>query len=233
MITTCGTSFLITALRMRATAYGSSARESSMRMARSTPIASAARTCSSTAATPMVTPTISIASPRSRIRNASSMAISSNGLITDLGVEIAAPATVTSFGSGTLLNETMIFIYAPVLTRRNDVSGTSTFTLPLHSAAASHPQHRSDDVALDLARPRVELAADRVAQLSLNFVLGHVAVTAVDLDRVLTGFHPRIGDVQLGHRRLEIHVLTVAAQPGEMVKHVPGTLDAHFHVHDL
>src|SRR6266513_408846 len=49
-------------------------------------IRSAARICSSTAGTPIVTPTISVASPRSRIRNASSIAISSNGLITDLGV---------------------------------------------------------------------------------------------------------------------------------------------------
>src|SRR5215469_7725526 len=127
-----------------------------MRMARSTPIASAARICSSTAATPIVTPTISVASPRSRIRNASSMAISSNGLITDLGAEIAAPATVTSLGSGTLLNDTRIFIYVPVLnrsSRRNDVPGNQHFFYPLHSDAASQPQHRGDDVALDLARP--------------------------------------------------------------------------------
>src|SRR4030095_9128050 len=134
-----------------------------MRIGRSMPIASAARICSSTVATPIVTPTISIASPRSRMRSASSMAISSNGLITDLGVEIAAPATVTSFGSGTLLNETRIFIYGPVLTRRNDVRRTDVFSCPLHSEAASQPQHRGNDVALDLARPRVELAADRVA----------------------------------------------------------------------
>ena len=110
IITTCGASFSISTRRMRATAYGSSARESSMRMARSTPIASAARICSSTVGAPIVMPTISAASPRSRIRNASSMAISSNGLITDLGVEAAAPTTVASLGSGTLLNGTRIFI---------------------------------------------------------------------------------------------------------------------------
>ena len=110
MMTICGISFSTSARRIRATAYGSRARESSMRIARSTPIASAARICSSTAGAPIVTATISTASPRSRIRNASSIAISSNGLMTDLAAEAAAPARIASFGSGTLLKGTRIFM---------------------------------------------------------------------------------------------------------------------------
>src|SRR5437667_4689366 len=203
-----------------------------MRMARSTPIASAARICSSTAGAPIVTPTISVASPRSRIRNASSMAISSNGLITDLEVETAAPAMVASLGSGTLLNETSIFIYLPNNSSRKDAVAC-TFLLSVYSGAASQPQHRGDDVALDLARARVELAADRVAQFPLDLVLGHVAVAAVDLDRVLAAFHPAVADVQLGHRGLQIQALAVAAQPREMVKHVSATLDAQLHIDDF
>src|SRR6266699_4498991 len=184
MIKTCGVSFLTIAPRMRATAYGSSARESSMRMARSTPIASAARICSSTAGAPIVAPTISVASPRSRIRNASSMAISSNELITDLGVETAPPATATSLGSGTLLNETRIFIYLPML-NRSSKEGSRSLQRSLQSLqfdAASQPKHRGNDVALDFTRPRVELAADCVASFPLDLILGHVALAAVDLD---------------------------------------------------
>src|SRR6267378_543451 len=143
-----------------------------MRMARSTPIASAARICSSTAGAPIVAPTISVASPRSRIRNASSMAISSNGLITDLGVETAAPATVALLGSATLLNGTRIFIRP--------------------AGVASQSQHRRNNVALDLARARVELTANCVAQFPLDLVLGHIAVAAVDLDCVFAAFHPAI-----------------------------------------
>src|SRR5438094_502237 len=210
IITTCGLSLSTSARRMRATAYGSSARESSMRMARSMPIASAARICSSTVGAPIVTPTISVASARSRIRNASSMAISSNGLITDLGVETAPPATVASLGSGTLLNGTRTFIDPPRITLQS--------------------QQRGDDVALDLARARVELAADRVAQFPLDLVLGHVPVAAVDLDRVLAAFDPAVADVELGHRGLQVNALAVAAQPRAIVEHVPGALDPQLHV---
>ena len=103
----------------------------------------------------------------------------------------------------------------------------------LQSYAISQTQHRGDNVALNFARSRVELAADGVAQFPLDFVLGHVAVAAVDLDCVLTAFHPAIGDVQLGHRGLQVHGLTVATQPPVMVEHVPRALDTHFHVHDF
>ena len=95
-----------------------------MRMARSTPIARAARICSSTDGAPIVTPTISVASPRSRIRNASSMAISSKGLITDLDAEAASPANVASLGSGTLLNGTRIFIDRQALHHSPNIDAT-------------------------------------------------------------------------------------------------------------
>src|SRR5438034_1875551 len=103
-------------------------------------------------------------------------------------------------------------------------------SLALHSDSASQAAHRGDDVALDFARARVELAADGVAQVPLDLVLGHVAVAAVDLDRVLAAFHPAVADVQLGHRGLQIHALAVAAQPCAMVKHVSATLDAQLDV---
>src|ERR1041385_8039822 len=50
----------------------------------------------------------------------------------------------------------------------------------------------------------------------------------MDLDCVLTAFHPAIGDVQLGHRGLHVDGLTMAAQPSVMVKHVPRTFDSQF-----
>src|SRR5438034_2020171 len=99
-------------------------------------------------------------------------------------------------------------------------------SLALHSDSASQAAHRGDDVALDFARARVELAADRVAQFPLDFVLGHVAVAAVDLDRVLAGFHPGVADVEFGHRGLQIYALAVAARPRVVLKHVSATLYA-------
>ena len=55
----------------------------------------------------------------------------------------------------------------------------------------------------------------------------------MDLDRVLAAFHPAIADVQLGHRGLEVRALALVAQPRTTVEHVPGALDAHFHVDDF
>ncbi len=50
-------------------------------------------------------------------------------------------------------------------------------------ARASKTEPPRDDVALHLARARVQRAADRVAQRALDLVLGHEAVAAVDLHR--------------------------------------------------
>src|SRR4030095_9297968 len=146
------------------------------------------------------------------MRNASSIAISSKGLMTDLDAESPGPA----YGSGTLLNETRIFI------RRE----------PMRGATSSQAEKRGDDVALDLARAGVELASDRIAQLALDLVLHHVAIATVDLDRVLAALHPAIADVQLGHRGLQINRLAVTGRPRAMVEHVPGAFDAQFHVHN-
>ena len=58
--------------------------------------------------------------------------------------------------------------------------------------------------------PEIELAAQGVAQLALDIVLGHVAVATVDLDGVLCASYPVLADSKLGKRGIEESALTLA-----------------------
>ena len=71
---------------------------------------------------------------------------------------------------------------------------------PVRTMASN--QQRGDEVPLDFVRSRVEAAGNGVSQLPLNFVFGHVAVSSVDLDGILTALDPAFADVQLGKGRL-------------------------------
>jgi len=86
-----------TALSSLATASGCSSTSDSTRMARSAPIASAARRVSWQAPTPQLTATTSVTTPASFRRTASSTAISSKGfmLILTLARSTPLPSALT------------------------------------------------------------------------------------------------------------------------------------------
>jgi hypothetical protein len=90
-ITSCGCSWSITAFRHLATASGSSSASLCTWTPRSAPIASAVRIVSCAWVTPSDTATISVATPFSFRRTASSTAISSNGFIENLTLAVSTP----------------------------------------------------------------------------------------------------------------------------------------------
>jgi hypothetical protein len=94
-------------------------------------------------------------------------------------------------------------------------------------------QERGHQHPLDLGGARVELAAERVAQLALDLVFGHVAVAAVDLQGVLGALHPVLADDELGQRGLDKDALALRAQPRGAVKRGARFLQPHLHVDDL
>ena len=102
-------------------------------------------------------PVTSEASFLSRMRRASSMAISSKGLIIHWPPSPEAYAEAEAV-SGTRLNGTRIF---------------KMLDLELQ------PHERGDQVALHFTCAGVKAATQRVTQLALNLVLHHVTVTAV------------------------------------------------------
>src|SRR5881396_556664 len=115
----------------RATASGSSACSESTRMARSAPMASPVRSCSCAVFAPIETSTTSLPGTFSFTRSASSIAISSKGLITHLTLSptMLLPSgaiLMTVSGSGTRFTATRIF------TRVS--SGIGAEGRPLHSA---------------------------------------------------------------------------------------------------
>ncbi len=91
MITSLGCSLSTTAFRSLATASGCRSASVSTRIARSAPSASAVRSVSWLAAMPQETATISVATPFSFMRTASSTAISSNGFIDILTFAVSTP----------------------------------------------------------------------------------------------------------------------------------------------
>ena len=86
-----GCSLSTTARRSFATASGCSSTSVSTRIARSAPSASAVRSVSWQAERPQDTATISVATPFSFMRTASSTAISSNGFIDILTFAVSTP----------------------------------------------------------------------------------------------------------------------------------------------
>src|SRR5215470_15180087 len=99
--------------------------------------------------------------------------------------------------------------------------------------ARSQADEGSDDVPLDFARARIELSPNRVAQLTLHFILCHVTITAVNLDRVLSAFHPGIGKVELGHGGFEVDRFSASGEPPKVIEHVTCALHPELHIDDL
>src|SRR6476660_8149024 len=81
------------------------------------------------------------------------------------------------------------------------------------SEATLEPQAARDDLALHLGGAGVERARQCVTQLALDRVLLHVAVAAVDLERVERGAHVGFAHEQLGHRGLEHRALALLLEP--------------------
>src|SRR5690349_9413874 len=140
--------------RTRATASGSSTWSERTRMARSAPIARPVRSCSCDVFCPIETSTTSVPATFSLMRRASSIAISSNGLITHLtlSVEIpvpSAPILMMVSGSGTRFTVTRIFTRIPP----NDALQRKG----LHRRRGPSQRHaRRDSTALRLAAADVE-----------------------------------------------------------------------------
>ena len=97
---------------------------------------------------------------------------------------------------------------------------------------AQSPRPSRDDVALDLGGARVERAADRVAQVALDLLLGHVAVAAEDLHGVEARLDEALGDVQLGDRRLHASRPACVLQRADAIDQRPAGVEPHLHVHD-
>src|SRR5439155_1025555 len=117
--------------RTRATASGSSVCSESTRMARSAPMASPVRSCSCALFVPIETSTTSLPATFSFTRSASSIAISSKGLITHLTLSptMLLPSgaiLMTVSGSGTRFTATRIFTRVSL--------GIGAEGRPLHSA---------------------------------------------------------------------------------------------------
>src|SRR5690348_7265249 len=83
-----------------------------------------------------------------------------------------------------------------------------------------------DDEALDLARAFVDLHDARVAVVALDRVFLHVAVAAVDLDRLVRDPRRGLGGVQLGHRRLAPERALRVAHPRGAADEQARALDA-------
>jgi hypothetical protein len=101
------------------------------------------------------------------------------------------------------------------------------------AARAVLQQAARDHEALDLARPLVDLHHARVAVEALDGVLLHVAVAAMDLDRLVR--HPGRGlaGVELRHRRLARVGLAGVLEPCRALDQEPRALDAALHLREL
>src|SRR5690242_15417009 len=90
-------------------------------------------------------------------------------------------------------------------------------------------QRARDDEALDFARAFVDLHDARVAVIALDRILLHVAVAAVDLDRLVRDPGRGLGRVQLGHRRRAAERLIRVAHPRRAADQQARTLHAPLH----
>src|ERR1700680_2907578 len=92
-------------------------------------------------------------------------------------------------------------------------------------AANNHP--------LNLGGSRVELPGDRVPQITFHLVLSHVAVTAMDLDRVEAGLDACLTHVKFGYRSFAQSTPSLTLQPGCLVYQQSAGFEPNVHVRDL
>src|SRR5882757_6726919 len=91
----------------------------------------------------------------------------------------------------------------------------------------------ADHHALDLGGPLADQKEWGVAVEALDLVLLRVAVAAVDAERVLDVFLPRLRGEELGHPGLEVGALAGVLHPRRFAGDQAGRLQARRHVGEL
>src|SRR5271154_563822 len=86
---------------------------------------------------------------------------------------------------------------------------------------------------LNLGGSRVELAGNRVPQITFHLVLSHVAVTAMDLDGVEAGLDACLTYVKFGYRSFAHRMPSLTLQPGCLVYQQSAGFEPDLHVRDL
>src|SRR5260221_9005054 len=94
-------------------------------------------------------------------------------------------------------------------------------------------QAARDHQPLDLAGAFVDLHHPGVAVVALDRVLLHVAVAAVDLNRLVGDPGRRLAGVELGHRRLARERTPAVLEPGGALEQEPRRLQAPLHLGEL
>src|SRR3954463_9867802 len=84
------------------------------------------------------------------------------------------------------------------------------------------PVQSGNDLFVNLRSARVNLRGDRVAQLAFNLVLGHVSVSAVNLNGVEATGDAGLADIQLRHRGLAHGMASLGFQPRCLVQDEAG-----------
>src|SRR6185369_1467387 len=104
---------------------------------------------------------------------------------------------------------------------------------PLHNEQTLRQQHFRYYDPLYFIRPFVDLGNLRIPVHPLNFVIGDVAVTAMNLDSLLGDKDGGFGRAHLAHGRLHGVVHLVVLHPGRLVDKQLAHLDAGVHVGQL
>src|SRR5262245_45124575 len=89
----------------------------------------------------------------------------------------------------------------------------------LHLRAGRQTKMPGDDEALDFRSARIEAGGDVVAQVSFDLVLTHVAVAAVNLDRIERRCNGGFADCELRDGALERVRLPAPMRPGGAIEH--------------
>src|SRR6266496_1545519 len=90
-----------------------------------------------------------------------------------------------------------------------------------------------DDHAMHFRGSGIDRARDRVPQFPFQFVLDHIAVTAVQLNRFQTALNAGFADVRLCDRSLAYRMPAVTLETCSLVERQPPGLEANVHVGDL
>src|ERR1700723_1537118 len=97
----------------------------------------------------------------------------------------------------------------------------------------SQPVEARKDHLLDLACPRIDLARNRVPQLTLDLVISHVAIAAVDLDRVQATLDAGLAHIGFGDGSFPQGVLPLLLEPARFVEDQARGLKADIHFGNL
>src|ERR1700682_816764 len=96
-----------------------------------------------------------------------------------------------------------------------------------YKVAVSETLKAGDDYFLNFRSTGINLSRNSVAQVALHFVLGHITVTAVDLDCIEAGLHSGFADVKFSHRSFTERMPPLALQPGRFVQQQSSGFQSH------